>query len=268
MGRTFQLCIVAILFSSLMLGPLLAQQLAPAQAAPAPPQRDPQAIAILQRAVVAMGGSAPADSTATGTLSIVEGSSYQTGTIEIFTRGLKQTAESVSLPDGRRAVVYSNGDAKETIGAESFNPPLELIVTDQCPDFPLPLLQSALSNRDAALRYIGAESLNGAAVQHVQLWNSFASKPRLQRLAPFSVRDVWLESSSGLPVKLAYSRRAAGGASPAIPLEVFFSNYTNVSGVLYPYEIKKSFNGSAWQTITIQNVSVNTGLTDSQFVVE
>lgn len=232
------------------------------------PYRDPQATAILQASVRAMGGNVPSDSSATGTVTIVEGSSTETGTIQILTRGTAQTAETLNLSAGHRAIVYSNGDAKEVSAGQSSIPPLELIVTDQSPDFPLPLLLSVLNNADEAVRYIGQESLNTESVQHIQVWNTFASAPRLQKLAPFSTKDIWFDASSGLPVKIAYSRRAGGGAAPSIPVEVSFSNYTNVSGVLYPFQISKSYNGTPWQTITIQSVSFNTGLTDAQFQVE
>jgi outer membrane lipoprotein-sorting protein len=145
---------------------------------------------------------------------------------------------------------------------------METVVTDQCPDFPLPLLLSALNNPDESLSYIGQETLNGESVQHVQVWDSFTSQPYLQKLAPFSQEDIWFDSSSGLPVKLSYFRRAGGGSVPSIPVAVFFSNYTNINGVLYPFQINKSFNGTPSQTITIQNVTFNNGLTAAQFPVE
>ena len=215
-----------------------------------------------------MASTIPADSSATGTVTVVEGSTIQSGSIQILTLGASQTSETLTLRDGQRTVIYSNGDAKEITGSESANPPLELIVSEQCPDFPLPLLLSALNNPDDAFRYIGQETLNGSSVQHVQFWNSFASKPRLQKLAPFSLKDIWFDASSSLPLKLSYSRRAGGGLIPSIPVEVSFSNYTKVSGVLYSFQINKSFNGTPWETITIQSVSFNTGLTDAQFQVE
>jgi hypothetical protein len=237
----------------------------PAQAAP---QRDPQAIALLQQTIATMATTAPTDSSASGSVTVVEGSTTLNGSIQILTLGTTQTAETLTLPDGQRAVVYSNGDAKEVTGSQSVNPPLQLIVTDQCPDFPLPLVLSALNNSDESFQYVGTETLNGGPAQHVRVWNTFASKPPLQGLASFSTTDFWLDPSSGLPLKIAYSRRAGGGAVPAIPVAVSFSNYTNVNGVLYPFQINKSFNGTPWQTITIQSVSFNTGLTAAQFQVE
>jgi len=232
------------------------------------PQRDPQAVAIVQQSVEAVASTAPSDSSATGTVAIVEGSTTVSGTIQILTLGIAQTSETLTLPSGQRVVVYSNGDAKETTGTQSTVPTLELAVNDQCTDFPLPLLLAALYNPDSAFRYIGAESLNGTPVKHIQLSNAYSSNSRLRPLAPFSTKDIWFDSTSGLPLKIAYVRRAGAGEVPSFAVEVSFSNYTRVNGVLYPFQIEKSFNGTPWQTITIQSVSFNTGLTASQFQVE
>jgi outer membrane lipoprotein-sorting protein len=232
------------------------------------PQRDPQAVSIVQLAAAAMGGVAPSDSTATGTITVVAGSLTESGTITILTRGTNQTAEQISLPSGLRAVIYSNGEAEETTPSVSAAAVTELAVTDKCPAFPLPLLLSALINPDEVFQYIGQETLSGAAVQHVRVWNTFASNPHLQKVASFSAQDIWFDASSGLPLKLAYTRQAGSGAVSAIPVEVFFSNYTNVNGVLYPFQIQKSYNGTPSQTITIQRVTFNTGLTDAQFQVQ
>jgi hypothetical protein len=254
---------LAILFM-LAFGSATAQQAPPAQA----PQRDPQAISLLQQAVAAVATTIPTDSSATGSVTVVEGSTTQTGTIQILTLGTSATSEALALPNGQREVVYSNGDAKETYGSQSVITPMQLSVTDQCVDFPLPIVLSALNNPDESFQYIGAETLSGVPAQHVRLWNTFASKPGLQILASFSAMDFWLDETSGLPLKIAYSRPVTGGAAPAFLIEVSFSSYTKVNGVLYPFQINKSFNGTPWQTITIQSVSFNTGLTAAQFQVE
>lgn len=229
--------------------------------------RDPGAVALIQKAIAAMG-SVPTDSTASGTVQVVEGSTVQTGTIEVLTLGTNATSETLSLPSEQRIVVYSNESARETVGSQSLSAPFEAVLTDQSSDFPLPLLFSLLANPDEAIHYVAAETLNGIGVQHVQMWESFVSKPHLQSLAAFSARDIWIDSVSGLPLKIAYFRRTAGGTAPAVPMEVEFSNYNSVSGVLYPFQIQKSCNGTPWQTITIQNVSFDTGLTDAQFQVQ
>lgn len=232
------------------------------------PTRDPQATLILQKAVEAMGGVVPSDSTATGDVSIVEGSKKQDGTIEILTRGTDQTAEEMTLPDGQRETIYSDGDAKEVNGTQATVVPLELSVTDQCADFPLPLLTSILNNPDEAYQYVGQETLGGQAVLHVRVWDTFASNSNLQQLAPFTTRDIWFDATSLIPVKIKYLRRPAGGQAPAFRISLYYVGYANWAGVLYPTQIKKTFDGTPWQTITIQNVTFNTGLPASDFSVE
>lgn len=259
--RLGPLFVVSLLFS----GTAVQAQQSPA---PVTPTRDPTAIVLLQKSVAAMAPSAPSDSSATGNITIVEGSTTESGSLSIRTLGTGDTAETINLPDGQRAVIYSNGDAREVIGSKTTNPPLELSVTDQCPDFPLPLLLSVLNSADEAYQYVGQETLSGESVQHIKVWDTFASNVHLQKLAAFSARDIWFDSASGLPVKLAYVRQAGEGAVPRFRVEVFFSSYTNVNGVRFPFQIKKSYNGTPWETITIQNVSFNSGLMDSDFQVD
>jgi hypothetical protein len=231
-------------------------------------ERDPQAAALLQQSVAAMAKTPPSDSSAVGIVTIVEGSTTQDGTVQILTLGTNATFENLSLLNEQRTVIYSAEAAKETKGTLSVKAPMEIALADQAPDFPLPFLMSALRNPDESFHYVGPETLNGQPAQHLQVWNSFASRPRLQSLSMFSLKDIWIDAASSLPLKISYSRRGGGQGAPAFPVEVSFSNYTNSGGVLYPFQINKSFNGTPWQTITIQSVSFNSGLTAAQFSVE
>jgi hypothetical protein len=245
----------------------LATTLPAQQPAPVAVQRDPQAVALLQRALVAMGAAVPTDSVATGTVEIVEGSKTERGSIRILTRGADQTVEDIQTPDSRRSVVYSRGLASEGGGTPAKLLPMELAVTSQCPDFPLPLVASVLNNPEAGLQYIGLETLEGARVHHVRVWSTFASKPKLQKLAEFSAKNIWIDVGTGLPLKIAFSRHLGGGSAPAIPVEVLFSDYRNVGGVAYPFHIAKSFNGTPWTTITIDTVGFNRGLAETDFQI-
>lgn len=254
-------------FAKLLFNLLLGVSMSATFAAPQSVPKDSQALAVLQQAVPAMGGTVPSDSTANGTVTTVAGSLTENGNIVILTRGADQTSEQTLTPHGSR-VVYSRGQASQITGSNLTSLSLELAVASQCPDFPLPLLAGALNDSDFAFQYVGQETVNGVSVLHIRFWNSFASQPALQQLAEFSVRDLWVDATTGLPRKLAYSRREAQGAAPRIPVEVFYSNYRNVGGVLYPFLIQKSFNGTPWATVTISSVAFNTGLTDSDFPVQ
>jgi len=262
MRRFLAVAILVLLSSSP--AALIAQQLSQAATAPT---RDQQAVAVLRQSFAAMGGALPADSVATGTVTLVEGSRTEEGTIRIATRGPDQSVEDITTPSDHRIVVYSRLAAAETKGGNQKTSRLELAASSQTPDFPLPLIAWALASPDAAASYVGLEQVNGESLHHIRIWNAFASNAALKTLAEFSVRDIWIDNRRFLPRRISCLRREAGGAVPRIPVDVFFTDFQSVSGVLYPFLIHKNFNGTPWLTITISTVKLNTGLSDTDFPV-
>ena len=230
-------------------------------------ERDPQALAIVQSAVRAMGGTVPSDTTVTGTVTIVAGSQTSSGTIRILTRGTDQTSESITLPQSSLITVYSQGAASEVSDANMRSLSLERSATSQSLCFPLPFLVAALANVDEAIQYVGLESLGQHSVQHIHLRDTFASNSELQSLSDFTTFDLWIDQVSGLPLQISGVRRDGGGSYPRIPFDVSFSDYRSVSGIMYPFSVQKSLNGTLWMSVNITDVVFNTGLTDSNFAI-
>lgn len=235
---------------------------ATAQQAPSPAV---SASELLQQSVSSLG-QLPVDSTALGSISITAGSDTQWGSIQIQTRGTDQSSEQLTTSNGTIESTFSHGNSAtaNNYSKKSLSS-LELAVSNQSALFPLPLLASILTSPDSAYQYVGAESVSGASCQHIRAWNTFTSQPALQYLSPFTVRDIWIDSSTNLPVKIAYSLRAGTGAVPTTSVEVFYSSYKLVNGVQFPFHISKSLNGTPWIDITVSSVSFNTGLADSSF---
>ena len=162
----------------------------------------------------------------------------------------------------------SKGQASGVDGITARQFSLELATSSRSPDFPLVLIAAALNSADISFRYLGAEVSGTAEMHHLRLWNTFYSNQKLRFLAEFTARDVWLDAGSGLPVKVSYEERTGGGASSRIPIVLTYSNYKNVGGVLYPFSIEKSVNGTPWAKIAIAQVHLNTGLTDNDFPIQ
>jgi len=230
--------------------------------------RDPQALIVLQHALAAMGGALPSDAVATGNVILVAGSKTDNGTVRILTRGLDQSAEQIQMTDGSRSIVYSQGRANRIDSAGTTPFTLELAASSQTPCFPFVVIARALNNPDYAFQYLGLEALGSAQAHHLRLWNTFSSSSKLQRLAEFTAKDLWIDAVSGLPLKLALDHRNGGGAESRIPLAVFYSDYRNLGGVLYPFRVDKSLNGTPWAKITITQVAFNTALTDNDFPIQ
>lgn len=231
-------------------------------------QRDAQAASLLQSSINAMGGAPPSDSTANGTVTAVAGTQTQNGTIQILTRGTNQSVEGITLPDLSQTTVYSNWLAGQTNGS---NPQQQLsgqlAATSQTALYPLPLLVDTLGNPDVSLQYVGQETVGGAPANHIRIWNTFASRSYIQALSAFSTRDVWIDASSGYPLRISFTQQASAGQSFKTLVELDFSNYRQLNGFAYPFAIQKSLNGTPWLTISIQTVAFNTGLQASEFQV-
>lgn len=233
------------------------------------PTRDAQAAAVVQQALAAMSRSAPSDSTATGTVTLVAGSLTDSGTITILTLGTGETSEQMQTTyAGNQALIYSNGQANQMQGTTSTSLQEELVVTSQCPDFPLPFLTAALNNSDESFQYVGIETLNGVSVSHIRIWDTFASTTLPQSLGPLSTYDIWLDANSSLPLQLSYTSQAYQGTAPQTLVQVNYSNYQQIGSTLYPMMIGKSLNGTPWASISIQQVQFITGLTDANFPVQ
>ena len=225
------------------------------------PERDPQALAVMQQSLASMG-TPPADSTAAGTITTTAGTRTESGAITILTRGTNQTSEQVSTPHGG-ILVYSGGQASNGTPLSG-----QQAMTSQSPCFPSPLIAASMNNPDSSFQYIGLEAVNGSSAHHIRFWNSFASNTNAQYLSEFTTRDIWIDSTTYLPLRMSYVQRAGGGSAPRIAIDVFYSNYQSFGGVSYPLSIQRSFNGTPSATITIQQVNFNTGLSDSNFPVQ
>jgi hypothetical protein len=232
--------------------------------------RDPQAITVLQNSIGVMGGTPPTDSTASGTVVVASGSDTENGTVRIQTRGSNQSTEEIEIGGQINSVIYSRGAANDVINGTVQPSTLELASSSQSPDFPLPLLASLFNDPDTSLQYIGQEEVGGVAANHIRIWDSFTSRPNRTPLSDFTVKDVWINSVSGLPYMVAYSRSAHSrqGSVPLMVIEVTYSNWKTNGGCAYPLAIEKTVNGVPWTTITIQNVAFATGLTDADFPIQ
>jgi hypothetical protein len=233
------------------------------------PQRDSQAVAALQAAINAMGGGAPSDATISGTVTAAGPDSQpEDGTIQILTRGTAESLETITFPNLSQTTIYAFGMAARTTGSQT-----QQRLTDQLSEtiqtalYPLPLLVAAVNNSDTSLEYVGQETIGGVAAQHVRIWNTFASHPRPQLLAPFSTHDVWINAATGLPLKITFTQQAAEGEAFKTLVELDFLSYQRSSGFTFASLVKKSLNGTPWLTISIQSVAFNTGLQDSQLQI-
>ncbi len=237
-----------------------------------PPQSDPQAVAFASQSINALtGGNAIGDVTLTGSVTWSGGAAPETGTATLLASGTGESRMSFVLPSGTRTEIRdaSTGVAQGQWIAQSSASGLfasQNCATDAVWFFPA--LGSLAAGPNVVLTYVGQETQNGAAVQHIQSYvyqpNSSGVNPSPQQL---STIDFYLDVTTLLPVAITFNAHPDNSASTNLPTEVHFSNYQALNGVVVPTHIQRSLQGNLVIDITVSGASFNTGLPLSDFTI-
>jgi hypothetical protein len=73
--------------------------------------------------------------------------------------------------------------------------------------------------------------------------------------------DVYLDPSTFLPLGLSFNLHADDNANFNIPVEIRFSDYRLVTGVLVPYHIQQYLNNGLALDVQVESAVLNSGLT-------
>lgn len=136
------------------------------------PQSNPQAVSFASRSIAALtGGQATRDVTLTGSVMWSGGATPETGTAALLASGRGESRMSLLLPSGTRTEIRdaSTGVAQGQWIAESGAS--DLFASHNCATDAVwffPALGSLAAGPNVVLTYVGQETRNGAAVQHIQ----------------------------------------------------------------------------------------------------
>jgi hypothetical protein len=181
------------------------------------------------------------------------------------TLGTKQTLEEINLPSGVQRHAFTQGEFFDYRKNEGKGISFEESLSAQSSLFPLPWLAAKAVEGDLQVESLGSETVGNVACQHLRLSRAWQSDKNLRAYTEFTKTDLWLNSITGLPVKVAFQRRKGWGAVPPIPISIEYSDYRLVEGIQYPFHIKQYVNGTPWADIHVQGVQFNTGVTASEF---
>ncbi len=259
-----------ILLFALIWHPALAQA---QTSSPPPPERDPQALAWAGKALATLSGStAITDVTLEGNATRTAGSDTESGNITLKALGNGSSRFDLSLAGGMFSEIRNNstgvpqgwwitpdGVTRAMVAQNTF--------TDAAWFFPALSVLSELSNPQLSVTYVGQEIRNGASVEHLRfsLQDQASDASASDLLTKLSTTDLYLDAASALPVAIAFDVHPDNDALSNIPVEIDFSNYQAVNGIVVPLHIQKLLNGTLFLDVTIQTVKVNSGLTISDF---
>lgn len=125
--------------------------------------------------------------------------------------------------------------------------------------FPTLTLARALdASSGFTISYVGLETFHGTSVQHLRIATTNLSTPLITAL---SQTELYLNALTLQPAGLAYNDHPDNTALVNIPIEVVFSGYQLLGGILLPTDIEQYRNNALAQAVTVQSAVINTGLT-------
>jgi hypothetical protein len=249
---------------ALVLLPCAAQQ----PAAPAD-----QATTLLQQAFAALnGGKSLSDVRLSGTVERIAGSDDETGTAVLKSIAGCASSVSLSLPSGPRNEIQ-NCSSMPPVGAwsgpdgVSHAIAFHNLLTGPAWFFPAFTIAQGLSASGYVATYVGAETHNGQAVQHVSLLQPslLPAAPGAPSSSHLTQVDLFLDSTTLLPAAVDFNIHPDNNALLDIPVEIRFSNYTPVNGAQVPFHVQKYLNNTLILDFQATTVTFNSGLTASSF---
>lgn len=235
------------------------------------PASDPQAVAFAAKSITALtGGTGVADVTLNASVIAISGSDRETGTGTFRAKANMQSRVDLVLSGGTVSEVrnVSSGGAAGAWSRNGGAPSAQAghnILTDAAWFFPALSSLAQFANSNYVFKYVGAEQHNGVNTQHIQI--SLVPSTSLPGLQILSTTDYYLDSSTLLPVAISFKTHPDNDATKDIPVEVLFANYQSVAGIQIPMHFQRLLNGSLVLDATVTSPAVNTGVSDSTFIL-
>jgi hypothetical protein len=227
---------------------------------------------ILQSSLNTMVGAKTIDDiTLSGNVEFIAGSTDETGafTFRGTTTGFSRV--DVALPSGTRSDTRQPGNGTP-LGAWTFGDGVvhasvqHNLMSGYWWASPVLIVNQILTDPSMVVAFDGEEGSLAHFTAHEQTVGASAgANATLGHLTEF---DIWLDASSLLPARLSFSIHPDSNAGLDIPVQVQFSGYQTVGGVVTPTHVQRLINDTLVLDVQIQSASMNTGLTSAVFSLQ
>jgi hypothetical protein len=239
------------------------------------PSSNAQAIKLLQQALAALNPGAPTtDVTLSGTVRYIAGSDDESGTFTVEGTANGSARLNFLLPSGTDSEVlnFANIPAGTWSGPDGISHPIAFhnLLAEQiwfCPNL---VISHRLSAAAYMASYIGHETLDGQAVEHVSV-SEVAPVPNPPEGVTFehlTQIDFYLDSTTLLPAAITYNIHPDNNALLDVPVQSRFSDYRSVSGAKIPFHIQRFLNNTLTKDLEVLNVTINSGISTTVFNVQ
>lgn len=245
---------------------LVFSQIASAQSSTSPSseqaKRDPQAVAVVQSAISAMGGTATIalmqSSVATGT-SVDQSAQQNTPGSFTWTYAGSEFRNENNATTGSHILISNAGSPQDYENGSYVILPSVAARTNRPFHIPALTLFSEIANPSYSVVYVGTAALNGINVVHIRLRDESDIAGQL-----FTLQDWYFNSTTGLPSRVQFSFPTSPQPKDSLPETIDFSNFQPVNGILVPFQLSITL-GPLDFVVTMNSVAFNTNMNPSLF---
>lgn len=239
------------------------------QASPPLPSRDPQAITLLQKTLAAMGGLGAAQIQDTVTEANISwpGKPAAPGSSTVIkTKGPDRIRIENHSAGAIQTVIHNQGRNLRSVGGSWKQAPSANSMHKRPEHLPALMLAYELERHGLSADYIGLETIGTQSAHHIRLARVSAMGNDLDaQMTKNSRLDVFIDSQSFLVLKISYVHLSEIDWRVGWPMEIYYSDYREVGGMLVPFNQRAVFNGNPMFILTVVSVAFNQGNPDSDF---
>jgi hypothetical protein len=232
-----------------------------------------QAIPLLTQSAAALtGGGTLSDVTLSGTARRIAGSDDESGTAVLKALAVGASRTDVTLSSGQRSEIVNTSvtpPAGAWSGPDGVSHAIAFhnLLTGPAWFFPAFAMTPGLSASGYVAIYVGRETRNDHVVEHISIWQTapLPNPPGGATFEHLTQVDFFLDSTTLLPMAMAFNIHPDDNTLLDIPIEVRFSDYRSVNAVQIPFHIQKFLNNNLILEFHAQIVTANTGLSVSTF---
>jgi hypothetical protein len=237
------------------------------------PSSSTQASQLLQQSLAALqGNTSLSDVTLSGTARRIAGSDDESGAAVLKALASGAGRSDLSLSSGQRSEVQNYSattPAGSWSGPDGVAHPIAFhnLLTEPSWFFPAFAISRRLSGSNFIATYIGHETHNGQAVEHVSVYQSlpFPNPPGVPTFQHLTQVDFFLDATTLLPATISFSIHPDNNSLLDLPIEVRFSDYRPMNGAQVPFHVQKYLNNSLILDFQANSVTLNSGLTAANF---
>jgi len=205
------------------------------QATPAQPTSDPQAIAVVQTAITALGGAAAIGRAQSWTFQAQTQGPHSNGNVDYM--------------------ISTHTDTGKLVRTDGTTRPAPRIHSHFVPALVGAILLKESQDPEFSMQYAGISTQDSNPVTTIVFTVDQARIPA----------QIWTFDAANLPIQIDFRLPAEIGARESFPLLVALSDYQPVSGVLYPFQIVTFLPGKPPEAVTLRSVNANATASPNEF---